>query len=262
MDFAIEIPVSRPEPDMRLIEGDVDTALREFVPAWTTSTFHDVEIQAGRAREVNRSEGADMLATYRSFRRGGPWGITIKRSGIYGIAGILHQTSSLKIEPKHLIKTAYRLLYAHERFHFQVDCAFLTLELSVNGLSNTFDPMHGYNLYDTKAAHFAGYDRLEEALANARALRYVNKELTKVGKGPDRKNLLPHIEDLLRNSPEGYRDFEVFSSKNKFFAGLDALVTPGTELHRTPLASGFSRLVDLNNSRINGGFVPTYIHFD
>ena len=262
MDFAIEIPVSRPEPDMRLIEGDVDTALREFVPAWTTSTFHDVEIQAGRAREVNRSEGADMLATYRSFRRGGPWGITIKRSGIYGIAGILHQTSSLKIEPKHLIKTAYRLLYAHERFHFQVDCAYLTLELSVNGLSNTFDPIHGHNLYDTKRAHFAGYDRLEEALANARACRYIEKELTKVGKGPDRRKLLPHIKNLLRDSPEGYRDFEFFSSKDKFFAGLDALVAPGTELHRTPLTSGFSRLVDLDNSKINSSYVPTYIHFD
>jgi len=257
MNFDFEIPRSQPDSDKSLVEGDIDTALNEHVPEWTSSDVRDIEMYGEQVSELNESRGVEALASYRSFRRGGSWGITINRTGIQGIAWILHSKTGLA--PKVCIKTAYRVLYAHERFHFQVDCAYLSLELWMKHLDGNLDPMSDGSLYLRSRNRFPTYDPLEEALANARAWRYLNKELMKPKRPTSNLHLLQHIEAFLLNSPTGYRDFEKFSGTEKFFAGLDSLMSPGVDLTRKPRAGGFKLLVDLDNSKINGNYVPTYI---
>ena len=185
--------------------------------------------------------GVETLAWYTSFRSNQVWGIFIRRSAIKGLTyQFATKTGEL---PQHCLRAAYEVLYVHELFHFQVDCAYLKLdELAAAHSLSGDDPYLQSRLMNKP------WDDLEEALANARSLyktrRPFRSELTRISK----------------TSPRGYRDFGKYRYKQDFMAGVDQLLSqPRAGLRSNAGLHGISALVDLEDSILNGQHVPVYL---
>ena len=185
--------------------------------------------------------GVETLAWYTSFRSAHVWGIFIRRSAIKGLTyQFATKTGEL---PQHCLRAAYKVLYRHELFHFQVDCAYLKLDELAAAHSLSGDDPYLQSRKSNKP-----WDDLEEALANARSLyrtrRPFRSELTRI----------------LKTSPHGYRDFGKYRSKQDFMAGVDQLLSqPHAGLRSNPGLHGISALVDLEDSILNGQHVPVYL---
>ena len=105
------------------------------------------------------------------------------------------------------------------------------------------------SLHQQGTSKHGKYDELEEALANAYAIRRARESTTKSSLGK-----------LFKNAPPGYRDFGQFLSDDAFHDGLSHLLgTVGTDLNRQSHVSGLGALVDLSDSEINGVHVPVYL---
>ena len=214
--------------------------LRQFEtidPRWLDENHWIAEEALG---EIKQS-GIDVLAWYTSFRSNQVWGIFIRRSAIKGLTyQFATKTGEL---PQHCLRAAYEVLYVHELFHFQVDCAYLKLdELAAAHSLSGDDPYLQSRLMNKP------WDDLEEALANARSLyktrRPFRSELTRI----------------LKTSPRGYRDFGKYRSKQDFMAGVDQLLSqPRAGLRSNAGLHGISALVDLEDSILNGHHVPVYL---
>ena len=223
------------------VEPPIDEfLLRQFEkidPRWLDENHWIAEEALG---EIKQS-GIDVLAWYTSFRRSQVWGIFIRRSAIKGLTyQFATKTGEL---PQHCLRAAYEVLYSHELFHFQVDCAYLKLdELAAAHSLSGVDPYLQSRMMNKP------WDDLEEALANARSLyrtrRPFRSELTRI----------------LKTSPHGYRDFGKYRSKQDFMAGVDQLLSqPHAGLRSNPGLHGISALVDLEDSILNGQHVPVYL---
>jgi hypothetical protein len=193
--------------------------------------------------------GLDQLARYQTFRDGNGWGIHIRRHGVVGMAHHLHVESGMSV--RRSIKAAFRCLYEHELFHFQVDCAYLKLETAGRTSvpqSSIFGPN---SLYRHSRSLFATWDPLEEALANACAFREAKPEFQGA------------LRTFLREGPFGYKDFEHFLPKRKFDNALHGLFNlTEKSIGREGLSSGVGSLIDLKDKGLNGAHVPTYLVLD
>ena len=190
--------------------------------------------------EIERS-GIDVLAWYSSFRHHTVWGIFIRRSAIKGFA---YQFATKTGEPlQHCLRAAYKVLYRHELFHFQVDCGYLKLDELASAHSLT-----GSGSYQKSRIQNKPWDDLEEALANARTL-YKTRGIFK-----------PELARIFKNSPHGYRDFGQYRLKIDFMPALDQLMSqPDSNLRKQPGIHGIGVLVDLEDSVLNGQHVPVYL---
>jgi len=248
------LTIREPEPELAgevLVTLPLESFLAEFIPAWRTESREEL-VGAGReADELNRNRGIDQLAYYRSFRHGPGWGIHIKRHGIIGLAHHIVSSSSKSTPVQRSIKAAYKILYQHELFHFQVDCAYLKLETAGRSSIDEQLVIGNHSLYLQSRIPSDGYDPLEEALANARAIRDTKTEYKS------------SVGSFMKKSPPGYRDFGRFSSKQAFFNGLDSLFNlTESGLDRSATYRGIGTLVDLDDETLNGHHVPVYLILD
>ena len=249
-------PLTMPEPAPELA-GEVlvtlplESFLAEFIPTWRTESREELVGAGGEADELNRNSGIDQLAYYRSFRHGQGWGIHIKRHGILGLAHHIVSSSSKSTPVQRSIKAAYKILYQHELFHFQVDCAYHKLETAGRSSIDEQLVVGDQSLYLQSHITPDGYDRLEEALANARAIRDTKTEYKS------------SVASFMKKSPPGYRDFDRFSSKRAFFEGLDSLFNlMESGLGRSATYRGIGTLVDLDDEILNDHHVPVYLILD
>jgi hypothetical protein len=132
-------------------------------------------------------EPSDNLAFYRSFRYGTPWGVYIYRDGLTQVARTLTTAGAA---PAAAYTAAQYLLKHHEMFHFCVDRAILSLEISF-GLSNGQNP----DLWFDFVARHTTYE-LEEACANAYAYRMARSEVRHM------------VKAFILSQPPGYRDVD------------------------------------------------------
>lgn len=249
------LPIPEPEPELPgavLVTLPLESFLADFIPAWRVESREEL-VGAGRrvAGEMNENRGIDQLAFYRSFRHGPGWGIHIKRHGILGLAHHIVSTSSKSTPVQRSIKAAYKILYQHELFHFQVDCAFHKLETAGRSSIDVSRLRGKDSLYRQSRGPSDWYDPLEEALANARAIRDTKTEYKQ------------SVASFMKKSPTGYRDFGQFSSKQAFFNGLDSLFNlTESGLDRAATYRGIGTLVDLDDDILNGRHVPVYLILD
>ena len=226
-----------------------DAFLAEHIEEWRTADSERLQ-RMGRLVETEaRQRGLDILAFYKSFRDGTDWGIHIRRVGILGVAHHLHSVSGLPVQRS--IKAAYRLLFEHELFHFQVDCGYFKLEtagrpdLKIGDLPSAKGPYH------VSRSVMTPWDPLEEALANARAIHRSKPEFKSAAR------------DFLKGLPPGYRDFARFSKIKDFRNGLGAVFNlTSKSLERPALATGLGSVIDLDDRELNGLFVPVYLILD
>lgn len=226
-----------------------DAFLAEYIEEWRTAEPGQLQ-RMGRLVEAEaRQRGLDILAFYKSFRDGSDWGIHIRRIGIVGVAHHLHSFSGLSVQRS--IKAAYRLLFEHELFHFQVDCGYFKLETAGRPDIKIVDLMSTKGPYRVSRSVMTPWDPLEEALANARAIHRAKPEFKAAAR------------NFLKGLPPGYRDFGGFSKAKDFRNGLDALFNlTSKSLERTALTTGLGSLIDLDDRELNGFFVPVYLILD
>jgi hypothetical protein len=223
------------------VEPPIDEfLLRQFEtidPRWLDENHWIAEEALGEIRQ----SGIDVLAWYTSFRSNQVWGIFIRRSAIKGLTyQFATKTGEL---PQHCLRAAYEVLYGHELFHFQVDCAYLKLDELAAAHS-----LSGDNPYLQSRKMNKPWDDLEEGLANARSL-YKTRHPFKA-----------ELTRILKTSPHGYRDFGKYRSKKDFFAAVDQLISqPDASLRSSPGLHGIRALVDLEDSILNGQHVPVYL---
>ena len=250
MITVVDIPPGQPgDPDEPLVRLPRDEFLRENIPEWTENFGTALEISSRSSQEQWRQRGIEALAEYRSFRHGNKWGIVIRRSGVRGLGHRLHLETGLPLN--RCLKAAFRALYEHELFHFQVDCGYLRLE-SVGIQSIGAKERTGYgDLYGLSRKLFQPWDQLEEALANARSISRSKREFRAA------------LKSAFQECPPGYRDFGQFRTGAAFQKGLDALFNLSEPiLDRKVAASGVGRVIDPNDSEINGQHVPVYLRLD
>ena len=214
--------------------------LRQFEtidPRWLDENHWIAEEALGEIRQ----SGIDVLAWYKSFRSNQVWGIFIRRSAI---TGLTYQFATKTGElPQHCLRAAYEVLYGHELFHFQVDCAYL----KINELTAAHS-LSGDDPYLQSRKMNKPWDDLEEALANARSLYKT------------RRPFKTELSRILKTSPHGYRDFAKYQSKKDFFAAIDQLISqPHASLRTNPGLHGIRALVDLEDSILNGQHVPVFL---
>lgn len=250
MRVRLNIQQSQPQSDRSvLVSLPRDEFLARHIPEMTSGRSDEMT-RKGRQAEVEvEREGLDRLAWYKSFRLGGDWGIHIRRQGVVGFASHLSATSGKAVDRS--IKAAFRCLYEHELFHFQVDCAYLKLEtggrLSIDE-KEVFGPK---SLYFTTRKAFKAWDPLEEALANAQAVRRAKPKFQDA------------VKAFLLKGPVGYKDFGQFVTNEAFREALDSLFNVTSQsLLREALSSGVGSLVDVEDKELNGQHVPTYLELD
>lgn len=173
----------------------------------------------------------DACAYYLSFRFGNQWGIYIGRECWLQIATYLHANG---IPAPEAVDEAFLMLYRHEYFHFEVDKAVVILERAVGKSTGKFED------------HWITYHRannpslLEEALANAHALKHAGKV------NPDYTRQTEQlVEAWMRRQPPGYRDFAQVSQYGQTGPARSQLLSEIMGVHRgsTTFVPGFDALI-------------------
>lgn len=175
-------------------------------------------------------EEIERCAFYRTFRAGGDWGVYIGLNCWFNIARCLY-FSGLTAEVA--AREAFRLLYRHEYFHFDVDRVVTYLERVV--FRATGYGHHFWTTYHMKN----NPSRLEEALANAYAYEHAGKGLKKSEEAKVKKV----IGALMSGQAVGYRDYKEALGKNKTPA-RDALLSEyvGVQSSARTSMKGLSKL--------------------
>jgi|GEM_PF-1957304 len=145
------------------------------------------------AEAANREGGLDVFAFYVSFHKpalGSRWGIFYYAEGIRRLTLLLMCKTNLSWHEAEAV--AQKLLRTHERFHFRFDLGSLHDELLLR------TPL--YNTYTRQVYQQAILtpDCFEESLAN-RAVTSLRFDVPAV---------LHFVQEFLKNSPPGYRDFD------------------------------------------------------
>ena len=225
------VPVEQPIDEFILRQFEITN------PRWLDENRWAAEETLSRIQQG----GIETLAWYTSFRSSHVWGIFIRRSAIRGFT---YQFATKTGEPlQQCLRAASKVLYRHELFHFQVDCAYLKLDELAIAHSLT-----GPDSYQQSRSMNKPWDDLEEALANARSLHKTSRPFK------------TELSRILKTSPHGYRDFGKYRSKSDFMAGLDQLMShPDSNLRKQPGVHGIGVLVDLKDSILNGQHVPIYL---
>ena len=143
----------------------------------------------------------EKLAFYVSYHFSrDKWGIYILKSGIHHLAGILVKNG---YDATNALDMASKFLVRHELGHFQLDFAITNVEL-LNNFS-IYAPMLKSNKVDQPP-----WNLIEEGLCNRLAL----SNLGKAGK---------QLKEYLKNSPDGYKDFEKHKVREELKCWLNLL---------------------------------------
>ena len=151
---------------------------------------------ASEAEAAHHELGFDIFAFYVSFHTVdhlSRWGIFFYEEGIRRLSLLLMRETGISSSDARDI--AFKLLRAHERFHFRFDLGTLYDELVLK------TPL--YNQY-TSAVYqtvICTSNCFEESLANqvVASARFNN---------PESQAIASFTKDFLRDSPPGYRDFD------------------------------------------------------
>jgi hypothetical protein len=167
----------------------------------------------GLGESVRKSielRGVDALGWYVTFHaRGVQWGIYIKSSSVLTVAAMMFKHLAADIETR--LRIAFRAIHQHEIFHFATDYMSAQWELI------TGRPCHqpARALRDK----VAGYNTLEEALANANMIRSCQR-----GRSTLRvRGRAAGLRDFTAIQPEGYRDAHRYVSAAAYTAGCERL---------------------------------------
>lgn len=250
MITTLNIPApSDGDRDEPLVTLPRDEFLRDHIPEWSDGHPETLERWGTMARQETQGRGFEALAWYQSFRTGHKWGIVIRRAGVRGLGHHLQSSTGQSVSRS--LKAAFRALYEHELFHFQVDCGYLKLETAGQVSIDSYDPASGSSPYMVSRNIHLPWDHLEEALANLRAVKEAKKEFR------------PALKSFMSDSPPGYRDFAKFASGPSQRKALDALFNlTETSIDRKPLVTGIGRVIDLRDPVLNGNHVPVYLRLD
>lgn len=167
----------------------------------------------GLGESVRKSiemRGVDALGWYVTFHaRGVQWGIYIKSSSVLALTGMMFRHLAADIETR--LRIAFRAIHQHEIFHFATDYMSAQWELI------TGRPCHkpARALRDKTA----GYNFLEEALANANMIRSSQRGRS----GLRVRGRAAALRDFTTFQPEGYRDAQSYVSPDAFMAGCEGL---------------------------------------
>lgn len=177
-----------------------------------------------------REQGTEALAYYVSFHdfdryKSRDWGIYILESGLCYLAALLqrayYRASPLPAEMEtakvfdhgklpwcQAVDHARTVLFYHEVFHFEADCVSACWE---SLLQKPCWALH----HDRVQGVSPHYDTLEEALANAHMYRSFSRRTC--------RGSTQWLKELIRNSPEGYRDALEYTGEGEFEMGLNEL---------------------------------------
>ncbi|MDA7886613.1 hypothetical protein N9B10_06985 [Pirellulales bacterium] len=165
---------------------------------------------AGSPNTTDRLKGEsfppEQLAFYLPFHYFGAssFGIYITIEGVALLANTLHKYAEGYLDSLSAVHAARMFLYYHESYHHKVECFATRLELSHR------QPFYinGFEQYYRKGL---GTDHcLEEALANARALKQTLKQFGRV------TGLEHALSKMVTNSPPGYRRGVAVGKKQRF----------------------------------------------
>lgn len=157
--------------------------------------------------------GSDALAYYAPFHfyKTSVWGIYIPDSSLVYLASAFLNKKVLSTSDSWALRLAYATLWRHEYFHFQAELATTNLEL-IFGDRNIYRD----NFFDRKVL------LLEEALANACALDYLQSDMTYSASYHDVKFFIGCLARWMKSQPEGYRDYDKWlASQGGVLSGLD-----------------------------------------
>jgi hypothetical protein len=167
----------------------------------------------GLGESVRKSielRGVDALGWYVTFHaRGVQWGIYIKSSSVMTLAAMMFNHLAADLETR--LRIAFRAIHQHEIFHFATDYMSAQWELIAG------QPCHqpARALRDK----IAGYNLLEEALANANMIRSSQR-----GRSVLRvRGRAAGLRDFTTFQPPGYRDAYRYVSRTAFMEGCEEL---------------------------------------
>ena len=163
-----------------------------------------------RIRKSIAMSGVDGLGWYVTFHaRGVQWGIYIKLSSVLYLASLMFKFLEADAETR--LRIAFRAIHQHELFHFATDYMSAQWELI------TGQPCHkpARVLRDDKA----GYNILEEALANANMLRSCQRGGSKLRV----RGRAAALHGFTALQPKGYRDAHRYVSSPAFVARCEQL---------------------------------------
>jgi len=153
---------------------------------------------AVEAEAAHRENGFEVFAYYKSFHQvlpGAKWGIFYYVEGLRRMSLLLMR--DLALHASDAQQVAFRLLQAHERFHFRFDWGALYDELVLG------TPLYNRYTQQVYRGVLLKSECYEESLAN-RSMT----QLRLAGLGVDQKTIKGFVEEFCRNGPPGYRDFD------------------------------------------------------
>jgi hypothetical protein len=167
----------------------------------------------GLGESVRKSielRGVDALGWYVTFHgRGVQWGIYIKSSSVLTLAAQMFKHLATDIETR--LRIAFRAIHQHEIFHFATDYMSAQWELI------TGRPCH--QPARTLRDKIAGYNILEEALANANMIRSSQRGRSKLRV----RGRAAGLRDFTAIQPKGYRDAHRYVPAAAYIAGCQRL---------------------------------------
>lgn len=191
---AAELLLRRPRENQ---ERDLDVDLPEFPLPEGEFSETDRE-DAAEAAAAHRELGFEIFAFYVSFHNtpvNGKWGIFYRREGIRRLSLLLMWNLGLRAAAARNL--AFRLLRAHERFHFRFDIGALYDELLLKA------PLYNTYTKEVYSKTFCTSDCFEESLANRALVLFRHR-----GTSLSQRALDSFLRDFCRNSPPGHRDYD------------------------------------------------------
>lgn len=191
----------------------------------------------GHLAELENERGIDALAWYVSFHNtDDEWGIYIPISSLHHIAG--KWLKGLRRPFASKLRLAFEALIHHESMHYAIDRNVAGWEM-ILGV-----PLHGQVPDRLK---YAGYIRVEEAVANAHMMRELAKRHSGVCQAA--------IDKWVSASPPGYCEASNYFGDSDFAAGLEECVKiyAGLEwLNRTTSPDGLPGIFWASQYLIDG----------
>jgi hypothetical protein len=164
------------------------------------------------------------------------WGVYLLAGGIEHLARELQHEG---LELAHALRVASLVLILHEHFHHTIAAA--------SAMLSRFDRAHTYESYRQRADSATCHNPLEEALANAHAVRHLAE---------DEQRAVLHVMD---RQPRGYRDAAQYVDSSGFETGCAALMAELADRPLRDLQAHQRVLLDAKFTHIDLSTVPIHL---
>lgn len=164
-------------------------------------------------RWIQSELGIEACAFYMSFHYSPNWGIYVKKDCLRHLSAWLKD--SINGTWRDCVEFVWYTLLYHEKYHYKIDLFSLMIE------SSKKYPLYIHYFNDVYSKTFLSSDNLEEALANAFAVRSIRFVPTKKDYDAKKEWLQ---DEWFDNTPGGYRDYVNYLSTSDFRYGENRIM--------------------------------------